>query len=368
MKRSAERGLKKARRFFRTRKFTQVINYLEPQVFMFRQNYEYYYILGMSCLHTGDYAGSFSYLRRALDIDNCTEALLGLGAVLLRRRQTDLAIRTYLDILDIDHRNHRAKLALRWLRSIEDPEDALDWFETRRFLRILPPLGWYVPRWTAVSAGVIAAGAAIFFLYPLLLRSAEALLTPDRREGSQLLTIVDESAPLVVDDPPQEVRFVFSDRQAERLLEQIGDYFNDGRDNVVRRELNRVALSNAAPPIKNRAASLDAYLAVPDFTDFSDNFTHDEVVGDPPLYDGVFVRWRGRIANLSVGEEAIRFDLLVGYETRQVLEGIVPAELRFAVLLENDRPVELIGRIHARDGGTIALEITSIRILSPAEV
>ncbi|MCG8480573.1 MAG: hypothetical protein MI724_15880 [Spirochaetales bacterium] len=368
MKRSAERGLRKARRFFRTRKFTQVINYLEPQVFMFRESYEYYYVLGMSCLHTGDYAGSFSYLRRALDIDKRVEAMLGLAAVLLRRRQTDMAIRTYLDILDIDHRNRRAKRALQWLRSLEDPEDALDWFENRRFTRILPPLGWYVPLWTTVSVGIAVAGAAIFFLYPVVLRSVEPLFAPEPREGSQLLTPIDVAVPLVVNDVTEEARFVFSDREAERLLEEIGDYFNDGRDNVVRRELNRVALSNATPLVKDRAAAIDAYLAVPDFTDFSDNFTHGEVISDPPLYDGVFVRWRGRIANLSVGEEAILFDLLVGYQTRQVLEGIVPAQLRFAVLLENDQPVELIGRVHARGAEAIALEVTSIRVLSPAEV
>ena len=368
MTRSAERGLRKARRFFRTRKFTQVINYLEPQVFMFRQSYEYYYILGMSCLHTGDYAGSFSYLRRALDIDKRIEAMLGVAAVLLRRRQTDLAIRTYLDILDIDHRNRRAKLALRWLRGIEDPEEALDWFESRRFMRILPPLGWYVPTWAAVSVGTAIVGATIFFLYPVVLHLVETHFGPEQREGSQLLTTEDVQTPIVVDASPEETRFVLSDREAERLLDEIGDYFNDQRDNVVRRELNRVAQSNAAPLIKSRAAALDAYLAVPDFTDFSDNFTHEEVISDPPLYDGVFVRWRGRIANLAIGEEAIRFDLLVGYETRQVLEGIVPAELRFAVLLENDRPVELIGRVHAGEEGTISLEITSIRILSPAEV
>ncbi len=368
MKRSAERGLRKARRFFRTRKFTQVINYLEPQVFMFRESYEYYYVLGMSCLHTGDYAGSFSYLRRALDIDQRTEAMLGLATVLLRRRQTDMAIRTYLDILDIDHRNRRAKRALQWLRSLEDPEDALDWFENRRFIRILPPLGWYVPTWTVVSAGIVVAGAAIFFVYPIVLRYAETRFNPEPREGSQLLATDDVSLPLVAADAPDEVRFVWSDREAERILEQIGDYFNDGRDNVVRRELNRVALSNAAPLIKDRAAALDAYLTVPDFTDFSDNFSHDEVISDPALYDGVFVRWRGRIANIAIGEEAILFDFLVGYETRQVLEGIVPAQLRFAVLLENDQPIELIGRVHARAEEAIALEITSIRVLSPAEI
>ena len=94
---------------------------------MFRESWYYYNILGMSCLYTGDYAGAYSYLRRAADIDDAqTDTMLGIGAVLLRRRQIDLAIRNYLDLLDQNPQERRARKALQWIRHLDDPDEVID--------------------------------------------------------------------------------------------------------------------------------------------------------------------------------------------------------------------------------------------------
>ncbi len=334
---------------------------------MYRDSYDYYYLLGMSCLYTGDYSGAYSYLRRALDIEENVNAMLGLGAALLRRRQTDQALRTYLDIIDIDNRNRRARRALQWLRGLDSPEEALEWFESNRVRRILPGIGLFVPRWISVPVLGVAIAGLIFLLVPLVQPVVHDLFAPADREGSQFVTPADSEESLIT--PPNEERFQLTPREAERLLNRVGDYFNDRRDNMVRRELNRIRLSNASALIRERAEMIRSYLTEPDFTTLSDNFTYDEVSDDPALHAGVYVRWRGRIANLEVGESAITFDLLVGYHERRVLEGTVPARVQFAVLLDNDQPVEVIGRINQRDGGAeFSLEITSIRRLNPSEL
>lgn len=367
MKRGAAHGLRKARRLYRRRNFTQVINFLEPQVFMYRDSYDYYYLLGMSCLYTGDYSGAYSYLRRALDIEDNVNAMLGLGAVLLRRRQTDQALRTYLDIIDLDNHNRRARRALQWLRGLNDPEEAVDWFESNRVRRILPPIGMFLPRWITVPVAGAALLGLIFLVRPHLEAIVTDLFAPPDREGSEFITPGDTDESLV--STPDEERFQLTPREAERLLSRVGDYFNDRRDNMVRRELNRIRLSNANATIRERAEMIRSYLREPDFTTLEDNFTYDEVSDDPALYADVYVRWRGRIANLEVGTEAITFDLLVGYHDRQVLEGTVPARVRFAVLLENDQPVELIGRVVLDDEGSeFSLQVTSIRRMNPSEL
>lgn len=365
MKRSSARNLAKAARLYRHRKYTQVITFLEPQVFLYRESYRYYYLLGMSCLYTGDYAGAFSYLQRALDIDERPEAMLGLGAVLLRRRHMDQAIRNYLDILDLDNHNRRAQRALQWLRAIESPDEVLEWFENRQIRKILPPAGWYIPSWIAVGTGAVVAAVVVTVIVRLTILPAFSF-NRELRPGSELVALTHPSEPLV--ETEGSYRYEFTAREVERLFSEVGEYFNAGRDNIVRRELNRIAASNAGTAIKGRAELLRDYLTVPDFSNFQDGFSYREVVAEPVLHDQVYVRWRGRIANLVVDEDRIRFDLLVGYHTGQVVEGIVPVEIDFAVVLNNNNPVEVIGLVRTAPDGVSALRGTSIRLLSQREM
>jgi len=89
---------------------------------------------------------------------------------------------------------------------------------------------------------------------------------------------------------------------------------------------------------------------------------------DPELHNRAFIRWRGRIANIEIGTERIRFDLLVGYHTGQVVEGIVPVELDFAVLLDNTNAVEVIGWVDLDSSRAIRVRGTAIRMLSRREL
>ncbi len=364
MKRSTIRTLKKARRLYLRRRYPELITFLEPQVFLFRQSYHYFYLLGMSCLYTGDYAGAHSYLRRALDIEEKTDALLGVAAVTLRRRQPDEALRTYLDILDLDNGNRRAKRALQWIKEIESPDEIVQWFQDKRFHKILPSRGFAIPPlvWVAFLAVLLAFAAVVLVR---VLPEVELFRSRDVRPGSELLHVSRSEDVLAMDHAETEI--VLTEREAQALIRQVGDLFNAGRDNMVRRELNRIALSNASGVIKTRAELLRDYLREPEFTTMTDSFTLREVTRNPLLHHEVFVRWRGRTANLDITEERIRFDLLVGYHRGQVLEGIVPVELGFAVLLDPDQAIEVIGRVVLTGNGDFRLDGTRVRILSPSE-
>jgi len=50
--------LDKARRKFRKGEFAEVIRLLEGTIFNYRDNHAFFYLLGMSCLRTGDVAGA----------------------------------------------------------------------------------------------------------------------------------------------------------------------------------------------------------------------------------------------------------------------------------------------------------------------
>ena len=369
MKNTAAAGLAAARRLYRKRRFSRVITLLESQVFLYRDSYSYYYLLGMSCLYNGDFAGAQSYLNRALDLDFTAEVQLGLAAVHLRRQELKPALRTYLSVLDTDPHNRYAERALNSLRTVEDPQDVETWFHGGRIRRFLPALPRHIPR-VVIVAGVTALIATVGLIWhrPIVtaVESLSSRVGPPAREGGEELTTPLEDQQLV--EEIESARYMLTPDELERQLQRMRRDFNAHRDNLVRRELNRVELSNASELVKERARQLAPHLKEPDFASFDTNFPLQEVRQDPPLHHGTYVKWRGRIANLTVRDEVITFDLLVGYQERKVVEGIVAVTLDFAVLLTNDDPVEVIGLLFSSDpNGALSLEVTAIRRLNPNE-
>jgi hypothetical protein len=50
-------------------------------------------------------------------------------------------------------------------------------------------------------------------------------------------------------------------------------------------------------------------------------------------------------ANINMLEKGTTFELLVGYDTKSILEGRVPVEFDISVPVEFDRPIEVLGKV-----------------------
>lgn len=358
------RPLKKARRLFRVRKFPSVISLLEPQVFMYRENPEFFYLLGVSCLYTGDYGGAHSYLRRCAQLtEDDVDALAGLAAVALKRRENQEALRLWLEVLDRKPNHKEARRGLALLQKTDDPVALSEELSDRRIRRLFPAPGFHVPSgvWVALAVTALAAAGVVFG--PQIVRGIRRQIE-ERRPGYEVLEVDEQPQSLTASEG--EFRYILTAGEIEETYERIARLFNDFRDNVARREMNRLLLSNATPVLKERLRLLTSYTDEPDFTSFRDNYTYSEVASEPWLYEGCYVRWKGRTTNVRVGEESISFDFLVGYHTERVLEGIVQARIAFAARIEPSDPVELIGRIEA-DGERFRLLVTSVRRLAPED-
>jgi tetratricopeptide (TPR) repeat protein len=357
-------ALARAERLFKQRQFAQVIRVLEPQITSYRENAKYFYLLGMSCLSTGDYGGAYVYFRRCTDIDyRNTNAQLGLAVVHLRRGENEESLRIWLEILQDEAQNRYARLGLETVRKYagkdEGGMEAL--FENRKDLALVPSPGFYLPRGVKWCIAVFLLLA--FALVPAGLIIKNKLdRTPEPSRPEIAAVKIETSEPVL--DTTSRAPNMLTEQEVRAAFGKIKELFDAYQDNHARREINRLLLSNAAPAVKNKVRAFIPFIRTPTFAGFPESFTYQEVMADPLLYEGCFVRWKGRISNINIEPNKITLDFLAGYEDQKVLLGIVPSWMEFAASLQPDFAYELIAQIALPSGKPgITLQILSLHEL-----
>lgn len=360
-------GLKKANSFYRKRKYSRTISHLEPQVFLFRDNPEYYQLLGRSCFFTGDYGGSYSYIKRALDLDeHDIESRLFLAAVHLRRRESDKSILEWLSVLDRDPKNKFAKRGLNFIRNLNTSEQLQEKIEGKELLKLVPrkiQLPW-IP--VLISVIILLSVMLAAYIIPRIDIDLSRF-NPSRppRPGVEIIQFPQGQALTSLEG---EYVYILSENEIQNILDRIAHFFNTEQDNMVRREINRILLSTATSPVKERVQILRQSLSVPDFLTMDTSFSYRTVHQELMLHNGVYVRWKGRPTNIIRAEDGVQFTLLVGYHTGETLEGSVPVIVPFATHVRSDMGIELIGRIQAiqsddhPSGSPFIIEASSVRI------
>jgi hypothetical protein len=359
-------ALARAARLYKAREFAQVIRILEPQIPAYRENVKYFYLLGMSCLYTGDYGTAIIYFRRCIDLDyRHVNAQLGMAVVHLRRNETRESLRIWLEILEDDPKNRYARLGLETVRKLtggeDDDDDGIEGlFQGRKDLALVPSPGFYLPSWIK---GLIAITALLLVFFPAGLMLKKRLSEKPEPQRPGIAAVKIESADIVLDTENRAVNML-TEQEVRVIFDKIKDLFDTYEDNLARREINRLLLSNASQNIKNKVRSLIPFIRTPTFADFSGSFSYQDVMKDPLLYDGCFVRWKGRISNISISNKRIDLDFLAGYDDQKVLQGIVPSWMEFAANLEQSFAYEIIGKVAIPPGRPgIVLQILSLHEL-----
>ena len=307
-------------------------------------SFTYYYLLGLCYLYSRAYGKALTNFRKAREI-KLTEplGLLGLAALYLNHGDTDRAVDTYLEILEIDEHNRIASNALKVIRKY--PDNITSWVEKGHLHTLFPPFpkvpsnnnkGFLIV--TAIVLGTAAAAAAI--------AAAAGVFNVSRNErgGRTELELLssDLEAPMQLEG---SFRYILTRDQVNNYYNEARRLFTMYRDESARVNLNRILESNGPEPVKNKARLLLSYLETPGFDSLRDSFSYAEIEAEPVIYRDCHVKWRGIAANLEIGQNNTSFDFLVGYDTRRSLEGTVRVDFDFAIAVNPERPVEILGRI-----------------------
>ena len=337
--------LKRSQKLFKKKKYAQVLRILEPQVFRFRESYTFYILLGYSCLFTYDFGGAFSFLKRALQIKpNDITSLLGLAVVHLKRNETSEAIRNWLNIIDMDPNNKAAKYGLSFVKKFSEKDDIIIFLESGKINNFL------------YGNSIDKTIFKIFFGSLLLLAITILIsLNINKIEDRFKPAIRPELSSVKIDETEDytnvngEFRYVLTKSQIQKSFDKAVKHLNQFEDNPAIIEINRLLLSNASDYIKNKTVMLKNFIIEPTFTSNIHKINYTEMKSDFPLYDGCFIRWKGKIANLEINETDIRFNFLIGYHEEKIIEGIMPAVLNFGANLHANNNLEILGKIDSKD-------------------
>jgi tetratricopeptide (TPR) repeat protein len=340
--------LERAKRAYFRKQYNDVITLLEPSVIQYRDSFHFYYFLGMACLHTGDIGGASSYFQRARQIKmRDPDLLVAQAALFLRRGDTHQAVEYYLEALEYDPNHKLAKRSLDFIRKRGDVDTISSFVETGKIERFYPKV-----RKKVSPAAIAFAAAAVICCVPLSLYGMKILkgepTGPVRADISALALNASERSSSV--ETGGSFRYVLTDRQVVAAYADAQKYFRTYRDNAAQVEINRIISSNASASIKQKARILMTYLAAPGFDSIKDNYSYSQVTGDAALYLDCWVVWKGMATNIAATADTLGFDLLVGYDTRSTLEGIVPVHFDTVLTVDPDKPLEVLAKISQVDG------------------
>lgn len=339
-----------AKKMMRRRQFDKAITILQSRAEIYEDNFDYYLLFAIACLYVGDTGTASAYFQKARKIKiTDTMLLLGQAALFLRRGNTDRALQYYLDVLDYEPGNKIAQNAMEFIRTKGDYSTICKWVDTGDIEQFYPPLGVNPYKVAGIIVPVLACALGILVAVRVVPLSRPEKGT--RADLSSLVLSVDERKNIQETDLSSgSFAYILSSSQINECYEKAQVYFQSYRDNLAQIEINRILNSNASLAVKRKATLLMSYLESPSFDTIKDVPSYSTVEKEPALYLDCWVSWAGRISNVVQNEAAFSCDLLVGYETMEKVEGIVP--LRFSVppKIENDKPVIVLAKIISENG------------------
>jgi tetratricopeptide (TPR) repeat protein len=363
-----ETVLKKALLLAKRGKCGEAVSLLESELLRYRDSFIFYYLLAISCLKLGDFGRAYTYFKSAHEIKKRdVNVLLGIAALYIRRSEGARAVEMYLQVLNAEPKNKKAKKALAVLRKYGGGEELGVWVDSGKIKSLYPPF----PRVRGADKKklFLCAAAALAVLlscaYAVIKKGVtpSAIFAREKREGysDSALSASERGLPV---DMTGAFQIVLTAQQVIEVYEKARKYFNEYKDNSARVEINRILYSNASEGVKNKARLLLGYIdetvvGFDNFDKLKEHFTYNEVAKDSALYNGCYVKWGGRAANIEQGAESTAFELYIGYEERRVVLGSVRVECPFAFNIE-DRPLDVLGRVLSGGGGSFILGGVSV--------
>ncbi len=359
--------ISQARRLLACKKYNDVIRLLEPHVLEYRDSFAFHFYIGLAYLSLGEMGNAKDYFLAARKLKpNDPDLMASIAVMALRRHDTGKAIEYYLRILETKPNYVLAKQGLLYIRKYNTAESMGDFIRTGKIKKLYP-----MPSFLEVYSRYLKL-AFFSVILVLVLSLAASIIYSHFHSNSTRQDItalnLDSSERKKAIDMEGAFRDVLTHAEVVAAFSKAQEYFQSFRDNMAQVEINKVLNSNATFSIKQKATALSELLKEPRFDTIKDIFSYQEVQEKPYLYKGCYVIWRGMPTNLNKGENTTTFDLLVGYDTKQRLEGTVSVYCNFSSEIDVEKSISVLSQIELDENGKLFLRaITIHQSIKPIE-
>ncbi|MGP1439157.1 MAG: tetratricopeptide repeat protein [Treponema sp.] len=343
-----------SRKLLAYKKYNEVIRLLEPHVLEYRDSFAFHFYIGLAYLNLGEMGNAKDYFSTARKLKpNDPDLMAATAAMYLRRSDMRNAVAYYLRILSVRPSYTLAKKGLACIKKYDTAEAMGDFIRTEKIKSLYP-----MPRVIEFYKKYIKIGVALVVSLVLgigVTLFISSLFKPSEREDITALNL-DSAENKKSIDMEGVYREVLTHAQVLNSFSQAQNYFQTFHDNLAQVEINRIFNSNATFSIKQKAKGLEALLKEPRIDTIKDVFSLTEVETKPYLYNKCYVLWKGMPTNVQKTENNLRFKLLVGYDTKQTLEGTIDVFCDFVSDVDVDKVISVLGQLQIMENNEMYLK------------
>lgn len=351
------------------KKYHEVITLLEPHIFEYRDSFAFHFYLGISFLNIGEIGNAVDYFSAARKLKpNDTDLMAASAAMYLRRNDTRKAVEYYFRILDIAPNYKLAKKGLMYIRKNNTAELMGNFVQSGKIRRLYPVPHRNELRGKRITFLLIVCIFAMLggVIIPFAAYNYNFSFSSERADITDLnLDSFEKKRPI---DMTGTYSYVLTSAEVINAFSKAQNHFQNFRDNEAQIEVNKILNSNASFSIKKKARELAGLFEEPGFDTIKDVYSFDLIRKDPLLYQDCWVVWKGMPSNVKTGAYSTAFNLLVGYDTKHTLEGVVPVFCGFVGKIDTERPISVLGKVEIKDGGVICLKGTGLHQSGTPEV
>ena len=327
--------VKEAYRSYRRKKYRDAIVLLEKVIDSGIRHPYPYVLIALAYLLADQFQKADSMLKRIRMIDPEYRPYIHLELFLALKSSAhhESVLVRYVDALN---RFPDDKQIMKSLKIIRDVDDFLRLQKEARlsdFMRIPKPLRhdfidgapWEASYlWIAIPVGIIFLVLLAIMLYRYGLPRAHFFTSVRKTAGVNIDQIHLGPARYDLFEKMSRQRtkvFYYSNESIENDFSRAKKLIKREKYNSALLLLNKLNNSNVNMMVKERVDFLIKFVMDVEEREFESR-PYKEIAQDPPLYQGVAVQWRGRVANLRRKGDSVLFDLLVDYRERDIFSGV----------------------------------------------
>jgi tetratricopeptide (TPR) repeat protein len=318
-------------------------------------------LIAFSLIETKSFDEAYQYLKRihqrALNETDILNALAWLG---LMEGRTEESINNLLDAIYLDKGNQRLKNNLETLKNIKDPKVFFRMSRPEDFLfvnlprekllstvqnRLRDSFASPLIRSVILIIIVILAGYIIYINYPAIVNLEENYRFKNGLGKGRVTHVAIQDIEKIIDERKQ-YNIKLSAGDIKKKFQMISDFIEQKKRNQAMMVINELLNSNASEYIKERVLVLKDVMPDIDLNNIDYLPTVQEVNRLPFLYQDVYIRWYGTIANLEHKDrKETVFDLLIDFVENAVVAGIAESHFNGFQNIASGEKVAVIGLV-----------------------